>query len=47
MGYTFTKDSAIANIWADMVKSGRKKMEEVPRLFNLREIVKEILGIEE
>lgn len=44
--YTFTKDSALANIWANEVRSGRKKIEEVPALFNLIEVVKGILGLE-
>lgn len=46
MGYKFTKNSVIANIWAGRVASEECKIEDVPKLFNLVEVVKEILGIE-
>lgn len=39
----FTKDSVVANVWADAVKKGDKQLEEVPDLSNLVAVVTEIV----
>lgn len=35
----FTKDSGLVQIWANMVLTGAYKLEQVPKLFNLQEMV--------
>ena len=37
------KNSTLANIWAKAVRNGVKKIEDVPNLLNLREVVASIL----
>ncbi|MCG7345301.1 hypothetical protein MHZ92_14270 [Sporosarcina sp. ACRSL] len=39
----FTVDSVVAKTWADAVKKGEKKLEEVPNLSNLIDIVTQIV----
>ena len=39
----FNKTSIIVNTWVKAVLKGDKKLEEVPDLFNLIEIVSEII----
>lgn len=39
----FNKKSAVARIWADTVKKGDKKLEEVPDLSNLIAVVTSIV----
>lgn len=41
--YTFTKDSVIVTAWVDCIKAGIYKREDVPNLFNLREVVYKVL----
>ncbi|MFD2681223.1 hypothetical protein [Bacillus seohaeanensis] len=43
----FTTDSVVANTWANAVLKGEKKIEEVPNLSNLVDVVNEIIkGVE-
>lgn len=39
---TFTKNSGLVKIWLGRVQSGASTIEQVPNIFNLREIVKEL-----
>lgn len=39
----FNKNSVVANVWADAVKKGDKRLEEVPNLSNLIAVVTEIV----
>lgn len=39
----FTKDSGLVRVWVNLIKNGYRKLEEVPNLFNLKEVVKEII----
>lgn len=45
---TFTKNSVLVKTWVSLVVSGAFKKEQVPKLFNLRttvyEIVDELVG---
>lgn len=40
----FTRKSLIVKSWVSLVNSGIYELKDVPRLFNLREIVEEILA---
>lgn len=40
---TFTKDSFIAKFWLKQVREGNQNKDNVPTLFNLREIVFDVL----
>lgn len=37
-----TRNSGLVKIWAQKVRSGEKTLEEVPKLYNLRDVVTEI-----
>lgn len=39
----FTKDYLIVDVWYRRVANGICSFEEVPKLFNLRDVVKELL----
>lgn len=39
----FTKDSSIVGSWVSLILAGAYTYEQVPNLYNLRKIVKEIL----
>ena len=39
----FTKDSALVKTWVSLVVSGAYTKEQVPKLFNLRDVVSEIV----
>lgn len=41
---TFTKDSALVKTWVSLVLSGVFTVEQVPKLFNLRDVVSEIVN---
>lgn len=41
----FTKDSGLVKVWVSLVLSGLYTVEQVPRLFNLKSVVSEIVGI--
>lgn len=40
----FTKDSALVKTWVSLVLSGAYTKEQVPKLFNLREVVGEVVN---
>lgn len=40
----FTENSGLVKIWVNNIKKGRKTFEEVPDIYNLREVVAEVLG---
>jgi hypothetical protein len=42
----FNEKSAIVMIWVRAVKGGSKTLDEVPNLFNLREMVELVLNKE-
>ena len=39
----FTKNSALVKTWVSLVLSGIFDKEDVPKLFNLREVVEEVV----
>lgn len=39
----FTKNSALVKTWVSLVLSGAYAKEQVPKLFNLRDVVGEIV----
>ncbi|MFR7350508.1 hypothetical protein [Peptoniphilus sp.] len=41
--FKFEEGSIIVNAWVTLILNGEKTMEEVPRLWNLREVVKKVL----
>ena len=43
----FKKDSQIVKSYVLLILAGEMTYEEVPKLFNLREMVAEILGLEQ
>ncbi|MEX2784437.1 hypothetical protein AB3331_04535 [Streptococcus sp. H49] len=45
--YVFKKEHQIVKSWVSLVLSGTYKLEEVPALFNLREVVIEVLTEQE
>ncbi|EJW14851.1 hypothetical protein OB446_024365 [Paenibacillus alvei] len=40
----FTKDSGLVKVWVGLVMVGVYKMEQVPKLFNLKEVVNGIIS---
>ncbi|MCY9758986.1 hypothetical protein M5X06_28180 [Paenibacillus alvei] len=40
----FTKDSGLVKIWVGLVMVGVYKMEQVPKLYNLRDAVNEVIN---
>ena len=43
MSMVFTKNSALVKTWVSLVVSGAYTKEQVPKLFNLREVVSEVV----
>ncbi|WP_462385268.1 hypothetical protein [Intestinibacillus massiliensis] len=41
---TFTKNSGLVKVWLSLVLGGAYTVEQVPRLFNLRDVVAEIVN---
>ena len=39
----FTKNSALVKTWLSLVLSGAYTKEQVPKLFNLRDVVSEVV----
>ncbi len=39
----FTKDSGLVRVWVNLIKNDYRKLDEVPKLFNLKEVVTEII----
>jgi len=40
----FTKDSGLVKVWVGLVMVGVYKMEQVPKLFNLKDAVNEVIN---
>lgn len=40
---TFTKESGLVKIWVQLVQKGTYTRDQVPAMYNLREVVCEIL----
>lgn len=43
----FTKDSGLVKLWVRMVENGTYTREQVPNIYNLREVVYEVLDEDE
>lgn len=43
----FDKNSKVVKAWVKLIQNGDRTLDEVPKLFNLREIVTEIIQEEE
>lgn len=41
---TFTKDSGLVKVWVSLVVEGTYTLEQVPQLFNLKEVVTEVVN---
>lgn len=42
-GMTFDKESGIVKVWVNLVQNGTYTREQVPKMFNLQEVVAEVL----
>ena len=42
--FTFTKDSGLVKTWARYIQAGKKTIDDVPDISNLREVVEEVLN---
>ncbi|EJW16270.1 hypothetical protein M5X00_22870 [Paenibacillus alvei] len=40
----FTKDSGLVKVWVGLVMVGTYKLEQVPKLFNLKDAVSEVVN---
>lgn len=40
---TFSKESGIVKVWVNLVKNGTYTRDQVPKMFNLQEVVAEVL----
>ncbi|MCY9764752.1 hypothetical protein M5X06_31395 [Paenibacillus alvei] len=40
----FTKDSGLVKVWVSLVMVGTYKLEQVPKLFNLKDAVNEVIN---
>ena len=40
---TFTKDSGLVKVWVRLVQNGTYTREDVPNMYNLRDVVYEVL----
>jgi len=41
--FSFNKDSGCVKVWVTLIMNGTYTYEQVPKLFNLQECVKEVL----
>ncbi|BDH62300.1 hypothetical protein MTP04_24300 [Lysinibacillus sp. PLM2] len=41
---TFTKDSGLVKVWVSLVLTGTYTLEDVPELYNLKEVVTEVVN---
>lgn len=41
---TYTKESGLVKVWFSLVKTGVYTLEQVPELFNLKEVITEIIN---
>lgn len=40
----FSKDSGLVKVWVSLVMAGTYTLEQVPNLFNLKEVVAEVIN---
>lgn len=40
----FTKNSGLVKVWVSLIMAGTYKLEQVPQLFNLKEVVAEVIN---
>lgn len=40
----FTKDSGLVKVWVSLVMTGTYKVEQVPQLYNLKDVVTEVIN---
>lgn len=40
----FTKDSGLVKVWVSLIMAGAYTLEQVPTLFNLEEVVTEVVS---
>lgn len=41
---TFTENSGLVKVWVALIKSRRKTLDQVPELYNLKEVVAAVLA---
>jgi len=41
---TFTEDSGLVKVWVRLIEQGKKTLDQVPKIYNLREVVEEVLN---
>lgn len=41
---TFTKDSGLVKVWVSLVMAGTYKVEQVPELYNLKQVVTDVIN---
>lgn len=41
---TFTKNSGLVKVWVGLVMAGTYELEQVPTLFNLKDVVTEVVN---
>jgi hypothetical protein len=41
---TFTKDSGLVKVWVSLVLAGTYSLEQVPVLYNLKDVVTEVVN---
>ncbi|WP_179231932.1 hypothetical protein [Paenibacillus sp. SSG-1] len=41
---TYTKDSGLVKVWVSLVMMGAYTVDQVPKLFNLKEVVTEVVN---
>lgn len=44
---TFDRNSALVKLWVNQVKSGNHTRDQIPNMFNLQEVVNEVLDEED
>lgn len=42
--FALTKNSGLVKVWISLIMSGTYELEEVPELFNLKEVVAEVIN---
>ncbi len=40
---TFSKESGIVKVWVNLVKNGTYTRDQVPKMFNMQEVVADVL----
>jgi len=41
---TFTRDSGLVKVWVSLVLAGTYTLDQVPELYNLRDVVTEVVN---